>query len=114
MNNDEQKILQKHLQFVLCDVFNLPLEEDLLKIHTPTKWEYKNALLPAANIIELRAQASKLLDSELWKILKGAMMNDAQQRALNKSQTESDIIGAKMEVYLMNEIEKVLKHMTQT
>lgn len=113
MNNDEQKILQKHLQFVLCDVFNLPMEEDLLKIHTPTKWEYKGTVLPEANIIELKTQASKLLNSELWKILKGAMMHDAQQRALNLSKTESDIVGAKMEVYLVNQIETVLKHMTQ-
>ena len=113
MNNEEQKILQKHLQFVLCDVFNLPVEEDLLKIHSPTKWVYKGTELPEANIVELRSQAQKLLDSELWKILKGAMMNDAQQRALNKSQTESDIIGAKMEVYLINQVETLLKHMTQ-
>lgn len=113
MNNEEQKILQKHLQFVLCDVFNLPTADDLLKIYSPTKWEYKGNELPEANIFELKTQAQKFLDSELWKILKGAMMHDAQQRALNMSKTESDIVGAKMEVYLLNEIEKVLKHMTQ-
>lgn len=113
MSNDEQKILQKHLQYVLCDVFNLPLEEDLLKIHTPNKWVYKDTELPEANIIELRGQAQKLLNSELWKVLKGAMLHDAQQRALTKSQTESDLIGAKMEIYLLNQIETVLKHMTQ-
>lgn len=112
MNNEEQKILQKHLQFVLCDVFNLPQAEDLLKIHSPTKWVYKGVELPEANIIELRSQASKLLESELWKVIKSAMMHDAQKRALELSQTESDIIGAKMEVYLINEIEKVLKHMS--
>lgn len=113
MNNDEQKILQKHLQFVLCDVFNLPTQEDLLKISSPTKWYYKGTEMPEASIIELRGQAQKLLDSELWKILKGAMLHDAQQRALNHSQTESDIIGAKMEIYLLNQIETTLKHMTQ-
>lgn len=114
MNNNEQQILQKHLQYVLCDVFNLPTEGDLLKISTPTKWVYKGNELPSANIIELRGQAQKMLDSELWKIIKGAMMHDAQHRALNLSKTESDIIGAKMEVYLLNQIETVLKHMTQT
>jgi len=89
------------------------MEEDLLKISTPTKWVYKGNELPEANIIELKSQASRLLNSELWKILKGAMMHDAQQRALNFSKTESDIVGAKMEVYLVNQIETVLKHMTQ-
>jgi hypothetical protein len=113
MENNEQKILQKHLQYVLCDVFNLPQEEDLLRIHTPTKWEYKGTELPEANVLELRAQASKLLQSELWKILKGAITHDAQQRALNLSKTESDIIGAKMEIYLLNQVETILKHMTQ-
>ena len=113
MNNEEQKILQKHLQFVLCDVFNVPTADDLLKIYSPIKWEYKGNELPEASILELKTQAQKLLDSELWKILKGAVMHDAQQRALNMSKTESDIVGAKMEVYLLNEIEKVLKHMTQ-
>jgi len=114
MENSEQQILQKHLQFVLTDVFNLPMEEDLLKIHTPTVWVYKGTELPEANIIELRGQAQKLLESELWKILKGALKSDAQNRALNLSKTESDIIGAKMEIYLLNQIETVLKHMTQT
>jgi hypothetical protein len=113
MNDDEQKILQKHLQYVLCDVFNLPQAEDLLKIHAPTKWVYKGGELPEANILELKGQAQKLLESELWKILKGAILHDAQQRALNLSKTESDIIGAKMEIYLLNQIETVLKHMTQ-
>jgi hypothetical protein len=113
MNNDEQKILQKHLQFVLCDVFNVPTQDDLLKIHSSHKWEYKGTELPEANVIELKTQAQKLLDSELWKIIKGGIQHDATQRALNKSQTESDIIGAKMEIYLLNEIEKILKHMTQ-
>lgn len=113
MNNDEQKILQKHLQYVLCDVFNVPTEGELLKIHTPNKWVYKDMDLPEANIIELRTQAQKFLDSELWKIIKGAMQHDAQQRALNKSKTESDLIGAKIEIYLLNQIETVLKHMTQ-
>lgn len=114
MNNDEQKILQKHLQYVLCDVFNLPTEDDLLKISTPNKWYYKGTEMPEVSILELRGQARKLLDSELWKVLKGAMLHDAQQRALNQSKTESDIIGAKMEIYLLNQIESVLKHMTQT
>ena len=113
MNNDEQKILQKHLQYVLCDVFNLPVADDLLKIHTPTKWVYKGNELPEANVTELRGQAQKFLDSELWKILKGGMQHDAGQRALNLSKTESDIIGAKMEIYLINTIEGILKHMTQ-
>ena len=113
MENNEQRILQKHLQFVLCDVFNLPQAEDLLKIYTPTKWEYKGTELPEANILELKGQAQKLLDSELWKILKGAIMNDAQKKALHQSSTESDLIGAKMEVYLLNTLETVLKHMTQ-
>ena len=114
MNNDEQKILQKHLQFVISDVFNLPEVGDLLKIHSPTKWEYKGNELPEANITELRGQAQRMLDSELWKILKGAIQHDAQNRALNLSQTESDIIGAKMEIYLLNQIGIILKHMTQT
>lgn len=113
MNNDEQRVLQKHLQYVLCDVFNLPMQDDLLKIQSPTKWLYKGSELPDANITMLRGQAQNLLDSELWKILKGALMHDAQQRALNMSKTESDIIGAKMEVYLINQIESLLKHMTQ-
>lgn len=113
MNNDEQKILQKHLQFVLCDVFNLPMEDDLLKISSPTVWEYKGNLLPEANITELKTQASKLLNSELWKILRGAMLHDAQQKSLITSKTESDLIAPKMEVYLLNFIETKLKHMTQ-
>ena len=89
------------------------MEDDLLKISSPTVWEYKGNLLPEANITELKTQASKLLNSELWKILRGAMLHDAQQRALNQSKTESDIIGAKMEIYLLNLIETKLKHMTQ-
>lgn len=114
MDNIEQQILQKHLQYVLCDVFNLPVADDLLKISTPTVWHYKGNEVPTANIIELRGQAQKFLDSELWKIIKGAMLHDAQHRALNLSKTENDLIGAKMEIYLLNQIETVLKHMTQT
>jgi hypothetical protein len=110
MSNDEQKILQKHLQYVLCDVFNLPTAQDLLIINGNT-WTYKGDVLPEANVMELKTQAEKLLSSELWKILRTAILFDAQNRALNRSQTESDLIGAKMEIYLITEVEKLLKHM---
>lgn len=111
MNNDEQKILQKHLQFVLCDVFNLPTADDLLKIEGKT-WTYKGNVLPDANVLELKTQAERLLNSELWKIIVNAVLHDAGQRSLNLSETESDIIGAKMEIYLLKTIEQVLKRMT--
>lgn len=114
MNNDEQKILQKHLQFVLCDVFNVPTQEELLDVQSPTVWVYKGVQLPEANILELRVQAEKLLNSELWKIIKGALQSDAQARSLIKSMTESDLIGAKMEIYLLNTVETLLKKMIAT
>lgn len=110
MNNDEQKILQKHLQFVLCDVFNLPNADDLLKIEGNV-WTYKGNELPGANVAEYKLQAERLLDSELWKLIKNAVLHDAGVRSLTLSQTESDIIGAKMEIYLLNVIETLLRRM---
>lgn len=111
--NEEQIVLQRKLQNLLVEVFNIPTQDDLLQISTPSLWKYKGNELPEANIKELKAQADKFLNSELYKILKGAILHDAGQRALNKSQTESDLIAAKIEVYLLNLIETTLKHMTQ-
>ena len=111
--NEEQAILQRKLQHLLIDVFNIPTQDDLLLISAPTKWKYKGNELPEANIAELKAQADKFLNSELYKILHTAILHDAGQRAMNKSQTESDLIASKIEVYMLNLIDTTLKHMTQ-
>jgi hypothetical protein len=111
--NEEQAILQRRLQHLLIDVFNIPTQDDLLLISSPTRWTYKGTELPEANILELKNQADKFLNSELYKVIKTAILHDAGQRAVNKSQTESDLIAAKIEVYMLNLIETMLKHMTQ-
>lgn len=115
MDTSEQNILQKNLaRFIIDEVFNLPEEKDLLTIHSPYKWVYRDRELIEAEIIQLRGQAERLLESELWKILKNAIKQDALNRGVVRSQTEGDQIASKVELYLIQMIEQLLKHMVQT
>lgn len=114
MDQSEQQILQRNLaRFLIDDVFNLPEEKDLLKIATPTQWVYHDRELTLAEITQLRGQAERLLESELWKVIKNALRQDAISRGVLKSQTEGDQIASKVELYLIQTIETLLKHMSQ-
>lgn len=112
MQNQEQEILQKHLmRFLIGDVMNLPTADEILNLGGQT-WTYKGQELPEANKIALQAQAMKLLESDLWRMLKERVQYDASMRALNKSQTEADLLAAKMELYLINLLEETLRKMS--
>ncbi len=114
MDTNEQTILQKNLaRFIIDDVFNLPEERDVLVIHTPQKWVYQDRELLEAEIVQLRGQAERLMDSELWKVIKNGVRNDAVNRGVLKSMTEGDQIASKVELYLLQLIEQLLKHMIQ-
>lgn len=114
MNNSEQTVLQNHLaRFIIDEVFNLPEEKDLLHIKTPTKWVYRDMELNQAQIIQLRGEAERLLNSELWKIISNALKQDAINRGVYKSVTEADMIASKAELYFLQTIENLLKHMSQ-
>jgi hypothetical protein len=114
MDTSEQNILQKNLaRFIIDDVFNLPEEKDILAIHTPQKWVYQDRELIEAEVVQLRGQAERLLESELWKILKNGLRHDAITRGVTKSQTEGDQIASKVELYLIQTVENLLKHMSQ-
>lgn len=113
MNDSEQKVLQRHLaQFIINDVFNLPMEEDVLEIKSPTLWRMKGRDLAEAEIVMLRAQAERLLESELWKVLHNAMYAEAQNRGMTLSKTESDLIASKILVYVVDMLESILKKMS--
>lgn len=114
MDTNEQTILQKNLaRFIIDEVFNLPDEKDILTIHTPQKWVYKDRELMEAEIAQLRGQAERLLESELWKVIKNGIRQDAISRGVLKSKTEGDQIGSKIELYIVQLIENLLKHMVQ-
>lgn len=114
MDTSEQKILQKNLaRFIIDDVFNLPEEKDILAIHTPQKWVYQDRELIEAEVVQLRGQAERLLESELWKVIKNGLRHDAITRGVMKSQTEGDQIASKVELYLIQTLENLLKHMSQ-
>lgn len=114
MNNEEQAILQKHLaSFIIRDVFNLVTEEDILKVTGPNVWEHQGRDLLPEEVKRLKDEAMLFAESKLWKILVAELRYHAQKAMLEKSKTESDMIAAKMLIYLTNTINERLKKMTE-
>ena len=111
---NEQHILQKNLiNFIVQDVCNLVTEDDLLEIKSPTVWLHRGIELPKEQIAVYRAQADKLIDSDLWKFLKNEIQYKAYHSLAVKSASEQDMIGSKMMLYLLTTIENKLNHMIQ-
>lgn len=114
MNIADKKILQRNLaKFLVDDVFNAITDDDVLEVITPTSWKYKQATLTPGQITALRNQATVLYHSDLWKILKDELRWKAQKRAMEKAQTEDDLIASKMLMYLTDVIDSRLKKMIQ-
>lgn len=113
MENKEQQILQRHLaKFLINDVFNVISEEDILKIRSANVWEHKGQLLNEGQVRALRAEAKTFRESGLWTILKAELLWLAHLKGYVKSQTESDIIGAKLIEYLTVTVDNRLKEMS--
>jgi hypothetical protein len=119
-NGEEQHILQKNLaRFLVKEIFNMVSEEDLLRIvrsKSPVKsdiWYFKGEELPTVQVETLKSQAKGFKDSVLWDILKRELHWHAQQKGLEKSQTESDLIAAKVMLFIVDVIDSKLKSMSQ-
>jgi len=115
----EKKILQKHLaRFLIDDVFNLISEDDLIRIERSNNpahgdvWHYKGDKLTQAQVKMLRSQSKSFAESELWKILKGELQRNAQQKGLVKSVTSEDIVASKLLLYIVDIIDSKLKSMS--
>lgn len=112
MESVEQRILQRHLaQFLVSDVFNTITDEDILKIKAPNVWFHKGAELTSSQVNALRGEAQAILSTQTWKILMNELRWHAQKRTLEKSQTEQDLIAAKLLTYLTDILESRLEKM---
>lgn len=113
-SNAEQQILQKHLaSFLIHDVFNQLSEDDILDISKSGEWSIGSRVLTNPEVLELKAQATKLLESKLWRLLSGEITKQAHEAILKKAGTESDLIGGKIMMFNLFVIESVLKKIVQ-
>lgn len=113
INNTEQHILQKHLAtFLIRDVFNQLTEDDVLSIQG-TEWIIGNRPLTDSEKIELKSQATKLLESKLWRLISGEITNKAHDTILKKAGTEADLIGGKIMLFNLSVIESLLRKIAQ-
>ena len=112
MNNEEQHILQKHLiKFMVADVFNVITEEDLLEINGKT-WKHKGRTLTEPEIKNFIEQAQLMERLQLWKVLKDELKHHAQDKLVNKSKTEADLIAGKMMIYIIEKMENRVKYIS--
>lgn len=112
MPEHEQHILQKHLaRFLVSEVFNLPESDDFLRIVSPNEWYYKGNALTKPQIEGLRQSAIDFHDSPLFNAIFGELRRDAVDRCVTKSKTESDLIAAKVQLHVVDLVEKKLRSM---
>ncbi len=113
MNNEEQKVLQKHLaRFIISDVYNTITEDDIIKITAPNVWMHKGNKLTPGQVVALRNEAKAFLESGLWKILKAELLWLAKS-GYSKSKTESDLIAVKLLELLTKALEDALRKMIE-
>lgn len=113
-SDTEQKILQKHLaSFLIHDVFNQVSENDILTITKSGEWLIGERVVTDPEKQELKTQATKLLESKLWRMLSSEISKQAHEAILKKAGTESDLIGGKIMLFNLSVIESVLRKIIQ-
>lgn len=107
-----QHTLQKHFSnYLLKDVFNVITEEELLVIKG-TEWIHKGRTLTEPEIKNLIEQAQLIERLHLWKVLKAELKHHAQDKLVNKSKTEADLIAGKMMIYIIELLENRVKYIS--
>ena len=108
----EQDILQKHLApFLASQFFHTITNEDILK-KTDLGWTHKGVVLSPGQVEVLKKEAIQFARTKLYPILKDELQFFAKQ-SLDKAQTETDIINAKLLSYFVDVIESKLKKIAE-
>ena len=107
-----QHTLQKHFSnYLIKDVFNVITEDELLVIEG-TKWTHKGRTLTEPEIKNLIEQAQLIERLNLWKVMKDELRHHAQDKLINKSKTEADLIAGKMMIYIIEIMENRVKYIS--
>lgn len=115
---EEREILQKYLAeflpFLTKEVFHVISPEELLDIRGPKVWFQDGRQLQPAEIESLRQEAELFSRSKLWQNLKKQILKHALQDVPRTAKSSSDLVAGKIELYLVNLIERTLRTMTET
>lgn len=104
----EQEILQRSLvQFIVKDVFKTITDEDILRLVNgqPT---YKGQPLTPGQVSILKKEAIMFSKTKLYDVLQNEIRWHARQ-ALDKAQTENDLISARLLSYFVDVLVSKLK-----
>jgi len=109
---EEQEILQRRLvQFIVKDVFNTISEDDILT-KTSEGWKHKGGILTEGQITVLKKEAKQISQTKVFEILLSEIRYHAKE-ALNKAQTENDIISAKLLSYFADVVQSKIKKLAE-
>jgi len=110
--NEEQIILQRRLSnFIIHDVFNTISSDDILQ-NRNGKWFHKGQELLDGQVEVIKKEAKKISEIGTFNILMDEVRYHGRQ-ALEKAETEQDIISAKMLSYLVDVIKSKLKKLAE-
>ena len=109
----EQHILQKRLaQFLVEEAFNTITDEDVLKVNSDGQWTHKGNILTSGMVEVLKKEAVAFNKMGLCAILINEIRYHARL-ALEKAQTENDIISAKLLSYFTDVLQSKIKKIAE-
>lgn len=111
--NSEQEVLQRRLaQFLVDDVFKTISSDDILKQNSNSNWTHKGAELTKGQVEVLKREAIAFSKTHLYTLLPAEIRYHARE-ALDRAQTESDIISAKLLSYFVDVLVSKLKKIAE-
>lgn len=112
MTETEQQILQRRMaQFLVGEVFNTISEQDVLSASNG-QWMHKGAPLTDGMRSVLKREAEMLSNTKLYPILLAELRYHGRM-ALDKAETEADIITAKLLSYFVDVIQSKVKKIAE-
>lgn len=101
------------LTLAVKKLFNTLGPDDILQPHESGTWFFQGKMMSKEDVGYLQAEAEKLMDSKLWKILQADVKYQANRKTFILSKTEEDLTAGKLWMFTFDTMNTRLKSMTK-
>lgn len=107
----KQFLRRKFINFIARQIFNLVVENDILKV-SGNKVIHKGRVLTNDEKKSIIGQAKSMNEMFFWELLLTEMKHIGNQKIYFESKTESDLLAGKMILWVVDVMERKVKNLS--